>query len=304
MAINTAASRAYRKAMVGYAAIGNLAQWYSRIDVEDVLAEWRTGATPKEVERAERNIAKAQTKDSLRAFSKLTEVVDGELRIVAEPPVLVPVHDLVAPPGYAAVEEIVRGMIRSYRSTLSPDRRQLLERYRYVDGARKVVGVGSVGTRAWIALMVGRDEQDPLFLQFKEAEASVLEPFLGLSGFENHGQRVVEGQRLTQGAGDIMLGWLRTTGPDGVDRDYYVRQLWDHKGSALVDLMRAHARAGDSVAIAAYLGRGDTFDRALAQFGEAYADQNELDYATVREAAESGQIAAPGSRNGGKARRR
>ena len=182
----------------------------------------------------------------------------------------------------------MRGVIRTYRRTLSADRRQLLERYRYVHSARKVVGVGSVGTRAWIALMLGRDEDDPLFLQLKEAEASVLEPFLGKSTFNNHGQRVVEGQRLTQAASDIMLGWVRVNMFDGVSRDFYMRQLWDKKGSALVELMnpmamtayaqlcgralaKAHARSGDAIAIGSYLGAGDSFDRALASFAEAYA---------------------------------
>jgi uncharacterized protein (DUF2252 family) len=200
-------------------------------------------------------------------------------------------------------------LIRAYQSTLQPDRRHLVGTYRLVDMARKVVGVGSVGTRAWIMLLLGRDDRDPLFLQFKEAEASVLEPFLAPSEFDNHGQRVVEGQRLTQAATDVMLGWLRTTGPDGVERDYYVRQLWDQKGSALVELMnaralaeyaricgqtlaRAHARAGDAVAIAAYLGRGETFDRALATFAESYADQNERDYAEMQAAVEAGTIVA------------
>ncbi len=188
-------SRAYREAIAQYAALGNLAMWYSRVDVEDVMAEWRARADAAELERAERNIAKARTKDSLRAFGKLTEVVDGEVRIAADPPVLVPLRDLFAEHGADAVQEVdARDDPLSYRSTLSQDRRQLdIERYRYVDGARKVVGVGSVGTRAWIALMIGRDEQDPLFLQIKEAQASVLEPFLGASDFENHGQRVVEG---------------------------------------------------------------------------------------------------------------
>ena len=185
----------------------------------------------------------------------------------------------------------------------------MLERFRYADTARNVVGVGSVGTRAWIMLLLGRDDGDPLFLQLKEAEASVLEPFLGASEFDNHGQRVVEGQRLTQGASDIMLGWLRTSDVDGITRDFYVRQLWDAKGSALVELMNptalayyagvcgrtlahahAHARAGDSFAIASYLGHGDTFDRALADFAETYADQNERDYAAVRDAADARRI--------------
>ena len=201
----------------------------------------------------------------------------------------------------------VQELIRSYRSTLQNDRRRLLERFRYVDAARKVVGVGSVGTRAWIVLMTGRDGDDPLFLQAKEAQASVLEPFLGKSGFANHGQRVVEGQRLLQATSDILLGWIRAVGYDGVERDFYIRQLWDSKGSALVDVMaprtmvayaricgrllaRGHARSGDPVAITSYLGRSDSFDRALAAFAEAYADQNERDYEALREAADSGRI--------------
>ena len=198
-------------------------------------------------------------------------------------------------------------MIREYRRTLLGDRRHLLERYRLVDAARKVVGVGSVGTRAFILLFLGRDDEDPLFLQMKEAEASVLEPFLGKSRFGNHGQRVVEGQRLMQAASDTMLGWIHVTGVDGVERDFYLRQLWDSKGSALVDAMepetmeayaeicgqtlaRAHARSGDAVAISSYLGTSDAFDRALAAFAEAYADQNERDFAALKAAADSGRI--------------
>ena len=189
------------------------------------------------------------------------------------------------------------------------DRQHLLDRFRYVDAARKVVGVGSVGTRAWISLLVGRDESDPLMIQVKEAEASVLEPFLGPSGFTNHGQRVVEGQRLMQTASDIMLGWARIGGIDGVERDFYVRQLWDSKFSAEIETMdtrvltiygevcgwtlaKAHARSGDAAAISSYLGAGDTFDRALATFAESYADQNESDYAAFRQAVDSGRITA------------
>ena len=207
------------------------------------------------------------------------------------------------------LDTFLQGVIRSYRRTLAGDRRALIERYRYVHAARKVVGVGSVGTRAFIMLLVGRDEGDPLFLQFKEAEASVLEPFLGKSHFANHGQRVVEGQRLTQAASDITLGWIRAAGIDGVERDFYVRQLWDAKGSAIVELMepntmvmyakicgielaRAHARAGDAIAISSYLGNGDTFDRALARFAETYADQNERDYETLTQAVRDGVIQA------------
>ena len=200
-------------------------------------------------------------------------------------------------------------MIRGYRRTLQGDRKHLLERFRYVHAARKVVGVGSVGTRAWIILMLGRDNEDPLFLQLKQAEASVLEPFLGKSQYANHGQRVVEGQRLMQAASDIMLGWDRITGPDGVKWDFYMRQLWDSKGSAIIEgmkprelaayaqicgrtLARAHARSGDAVAIGAYLGSGDALDKALADFAELYADQNELDYAALSAAVKTGKVKA------------
>ena len=232
------------------------------------------------------------------------------MRIVSDPPVITPVEEVVGEDNLHRIEELFRVVIRTYRRTLAGDRRRLLERFRYVHAARKVVGVGSVGTRAWIMLLLGRDGDDPLFLQFKEAEASVLEPFLGKSEFANHGQRVVEGQRLTQAASDILLGWIRTDqAPDGVKRDFYVRQLWDAKGSALVELMdptalgfyatvcgselaRAHARSGDAVAIASYLGTKDTFDRALALFAESYADQNERDYETLKEAVSDGRIKA------------
>ncbi len=253
-------------------------------------------------------MAKARSKDSLKAFAKLTAMVDGEPRIASDPPLIVPIEDVASGDGRVELEGFVRGVLRSYRRTLSADRRRLLERYRYVHAARKVVGVGSVGTRAWIVLMLGRDETDSLFLQLKEAQASVLEPFLGKSAFAKHGQRVVEGQRLTQAASDIMLGWVQGAGLDGVNRDFYVRQLWDGKGSALVELMNpramnlyaricghtlamAHARSGDPIAIASYLGAGDSFDRALALFAEAYADQNERDYNALREAVVSGRVA-------------
>jgi uncharacterized protein (DUF2252 family) len=307
--VNLAVGRAYREAMTAYAGLGNLAMWYARVDVEDLAAELRRVASGKERKRFEQNLAKTRAKDSLRAFGKLTEIVDGEPRIVGDPPVVTPIEDIVGDERLHELEHFLRGVIRSYRRTLAGDRRKLLERYRYVHAARKVVGVGSVGTRAYIMLLVGRDESDPLFLQFKEAEASVLEPFLGKSEFANHGQRVVEGQRLTQAASDIMLGWLRTPGVDGVERDFYVRQLWDAKGSALVELMaptimgqyaricgselaRAHARSGDAIAIASYLGANDAFDRALAQFAETYADQNERDYKTLTKAVDSKAIEA------------
>jgi hypothetical protein len=284
----------------------NLDLWYSRIDVDDLLAELSSFATAKEQKRADKNLAKTKTKDSLKAFAKLTEIVDGEPRIVGDPPVVTPIEDLLGERS-DEFDAFLHGVIRSYRRTLAGDRRRLLERYRYGHAARKVVGVGSVGTRAFIMLMLGRDDNDPLFLQFKEAEASVLEPFLGKSEFANHGQRVVEGQRLTQAASDIMLGFISAEGIDGVKRDFYVRQLWDAKGSALVEFMeptmmrmyatacgaelaRAHARSGDAIAIASYLGAGDTFDRAIALFAESYANQNERDYELLIKAADDGKI--------------
>jgi len=196
---------------------GNLGLWYARTDVEQLLAGAAKEGTAKQLRRAEKNVGKARTKDSLRAFSKLTELVDGEPRIISDSPSITPVEEIF---GEASKQfpELLRVVLRAYRRTLAGDRRHLLERYRYVHAARKVVGVGSVGTRAWVMLLVGRDAGDPLFLQFKEAEASVLEPFLGSSDFANHGQRVVEGQRLIQAASDIMLGWTRTDAVEGVKR--------------------------------------------------------------------------------------
>jgi uncharacterized protein (DUF2252 family) len=304
-AINLRVSSTYRHAMAEFAGMRTLDVWYSRIDVEAFAREWAAQVSPKALKRYERNVAKARAKDGLAAFAKLTHEVDGEPRFLADPPLIVPLRDLVTTD--TDVIEGAREVIRSYRRTLQDDRRHLLERYRFVDAARKVVGVGSVGTRAWIALFVGRDNADPLILQFKEAQASVLEPFLGKSRFANHGQRVVEGQRLMQAASDMMLGWMHTTGVDGVERDFYVRQLWDSKGSALVDVLepesmdvyaqvcgrtlaRAHARSGDPVAISSYLGTSDTFDRALAVFAQRYADQNERDYEILKTAVDAGRL--------------
>ena len=308
-AVASTAAQAYRESMQTFAEMRNLDLWYARVDVETELPKFTSQATAKEKKRAERNLAKARTKDSLKAFAKLTEVVDGEPRIVSDPPLIMRVDDLVGDMPAGDLTEALRVLIRSYRRTLSRERRLLLERFRYVDAARKVVGVGSVGTRAWIVLMLGRDGDDPLFLQAKEAEASVLEPYLGKSQFANSGQRVVEGQRLMQAASDIMLGWIRTVGLDGVERDFYIRQLWDSKGAASVETMtasaltwyakvcgwtlaKAHARAGDAVAIASYLGRSAAFDRALSTFAEAYADQNERDYSALQEAVASGRVQA------------
>jgi uncharacterized protein (DUF2252 family) len=308
--VNLAVTRAYREAMQGLAQLRTLELWYLEIDrdLDAIVAEWAARIGPEQLRAFERNVAKARAKDSLRAFAKLTRLVDGRPRIVHEPPLIVPIEELTASQDPDRLDAAVHEIVRSYRSTLPRDRRRLLERYRYVHAARKVVGVGSVGTRAWIILLLGRDDGDPLFLQMKEAEASVLEPFLKRSEFAHHGRRVVEGQRLMQATSDIMLGWVHTTEwIDGIERDFYVRQLWDGKGSAPVDVMdqatlasygelcgwalaRAHARSGDPIAMAGYLGSGDAFDRAMSSFAERYADQNERDYEALVRAAHAGQI--------------
>ena len=306
-AINLSVTRSYRKAMESFAGMDTLALWYSRIDVAEIVERLSERGSKKQVKQLDKSVAKAKSKDSLRAFAKLTHVVDGKRRIISDPPVITPIEDLVPPSEADRMDEALHRLFQSYRRTLSGDRRRLLEHFRYVHAARKVFGVGSVGTRAWIMLLAGRDEDDPLFLQAKEADASVLEAFLDKSTFSQHGERVVEGQRLTQAASDIMLGWLRAPGPDGVERDFYVRQLWDSKGSADVDTMdleqlsfyaevcgwtlaKAHARSGDPIAIASYVGTSGSLDRALASFAEAYADQNELDYDALKAAAASGRI--------------
>ncbi|MET0513518.1 MAG: DUF2252 domain-containing protein [Thermoleophilaceae bacterium] len=307
--INLAVVRAYREAMRDFAQMRTLDVWYARQELDEIASRWEAQASAKQLKRFERNVAKARAKDSLRAFDKLTEIVDGEPRIVSDPPIVVPIEELVAPGETDQIRGVMEDVIQSYGRTLTSDRCRLLDRFRYVHAAQKVVGVGSVGTRAWIMLLAGRDSQDPLFLQFKEAEASVLEPFLGKSKFANHGQRVVEGQRLTQAASDVLLGWIRQPGIDGKERDFYIRQLWDAKGSAVIESMnptalesyaeicgwalaRAHARSGDPAALASYLGSGDSFDRSLASFAETYADQNERDYAALREAVDSGGVEA------------
>ena len=307
--INGTVVRSYREAIKSFARMRTLDLWYVRQDVEGIARQLAGQTSARRLKRFERNVAKARAKDSLRAFEKLTEVVNGEPRIISDPPILVPVEEF-APPGETdQINDVMGRVIRSYARTLPGDRRRLLERFRYVHAAHKVVGVGSVGSRAWVMLLTGRDAEDPLFLQFKEAGASVLEPFLGKSRFRNHGQRVVEGQRLIQSASDVLLGWIRTTGIDGRERDFYIRQLWDGKGSAVIEAMdpatmesygeicgwalaHAHARSGDAVAIAAYLGSGTSFDRALASFAETYADRNERDYAALREAVGAGRVEA------------
>ena len=254
-------------------------------------------------------LAKARSKDSMKAFSKLTTVVNGEARITPDPPLVVPMRDLLNEEQSLRYEHEIHQLFRAYRRTLQPDRRHLLEQYRIVDIARKVVGVGSVGTRCWVLLLMGRRDADPLFLQVKEAQDSVLAPYVGKSRVSNQGQRVVEGQRVMQAASDIFLGWLRTVGMDNRQRDFYVRQLWDGKVSADPanmtpatlavygricgwTLARAHARSGDRIAIAAYLGAGTTFDRAIADFSVAYADQNERDYRAFVGAVKTGVLPA------------
>ena len=277
---------AYRSAMAQFATMKNLDVWYSHLNIEQAFEAFRSQFKAKQLKRGEKQVAKARTKDSMAAFAKLTEVVDGEARIVAEAPLIVPIADLATGRARDEMFDVLRDLLRGYRETLEHDRRLLLERFRLVDLARKVVGVGSVGTRAWIALMLGRDNQDPLFLQIKEAEASVLEEFVGPSEFENHGERVVRGQRLMQATSDIFLGWLHVPdGEGGVPRDFYVRQLKDWKGSAEVERMvplgmaeygklcgwtlaSAHARSGDRVTIAAYLGRARGSTARSFEFSE------------------------------------
>jgi uncharacterized protein (DUF2252 family) len=304
-----AAANTYRSAMTGFAAMKELDVWYARLDVEEFQQRWGSLMDKAARRRLDKNLAKARGKGSLRALEKLTEQRGGELRIASRPPLLVPIAELATREGAdpAVIDTMLRGLLREYHSTLDEQARALAERYHYVDAAHKVVGVGSVGTRAWIALLLGRDESDPLFLQIKEAGPSVLEPFAGASRFKHSGHRVVAGQRLTQAAGDILLGWLSVDGLDGKRREFYVRQLWDGKGSAEVDAMdaptltayarlcgwtlaRAHARTGDRRAIAAYLGKSDRFDHAIAEFSQAYADQNESDYKVLIDAEKTGDL--------------
>jgi len=296
------ATRSYREAMREFAAVPMLKVWYAHLDMDDLLPRFRSMHATK-TPAVWKAVTKARAKDNLQAFKKLCHNVDGEPRIISDPPLVTPVEELSGGPDHTAAVEF----IRRYGRSLTPDRRHLLEQYQLVHLARKVVGVGSVGTEAWILLLMdGRGT--PLFLQVKEAGPSVLEPFTQASEFSNQGERVVSGQRLMQAAGDIFLGWERFALHDG-ERDYYVRQLRDWKGSADVGRMtpkgmelwarmagwtlaRAHARSGDRHAIAAYLGKSDSFDRAMAQFSVAYADQNERDYSEMQEAVASGRLAA------------
>jgi uncharacterized protein (DUF2252 family) len=318
-AATQASVAAYREAMAGFAAMGTLAIWYAHLDEDEVRSAMRSAAKASKTKKGakaakraektgEKTIAKARTRDSLQALSKLGELVAGRYRIVSQPPIVVPARELEATYGLSAdqVERVLHEQFQAYRATLRDDQRQLLERFELVDVARKVVGVGSVGTRAFIGLLQGRDQEDPLFLQVKEATASVLEGPLPKSRYKQHGQRVVAGQRMMQAASDIFLGWTK-----GVDRNrhYYWRQLRDMKGSAEVESMapvglsfyagicgwtlaRAHARSGDPIAIAGYLGEDDQFDRSITDFSSRYADQNERDYQAFAKAIRSGRLEA------------
>jgi uncharacterized protein (DUF2252 family) len=309
-----AAVREYRLGLRQAAQMTTLDVWYSHMEIGEMLEWIRTEDSDKVQGKkgdgeSVMDVAKARTRDSHRALRKLTEQVDGQIRFVKDPPLLVPLEDLVLSEAVRhETERSLRKLIKKYRKTLA-DEHHPLEEYRYLHMARKVVGVGSVGTRAWVFLMMGVDERDPLILQAKEAQPSVLEPFAGRSAYDHHGRRVVVGQRLMQTASDIFLGWQRAKDIDGRTRDYYIRQLHDWKGSAHVDtlrvpgavhyarmcgatLARAHARSGDWIAIAAYLGKSDRFDHAIAAFSAAYADQNERDYEMLVRAVRSGRVSA------------
>jgi uncharacterized protein (DUF2252 family) len=301
----------YRTAMRDFAGMNNLGVWYARADVEDARAELNSQLKARQRKAFDAGMAKARSRDSMQAVAKLTRTVDGRPRILSDPPVLVPIDELLPEEAdRASLRAQLTDLIGKYRRTLETDRRFLLEQFEFCDMAHKVVGVGSVGTRCWIILMLGRDDSDPLFLQAKEAQASVLSRFVGASKYTNQGQRAVAGQRLMQATSDIFLGWQRVEGGlDGGTRDFYVRQLRDWKFSLDIETMiprgmrlygelcgwtlaRAHARSGDRIAIASYLGGSDVFDRAITDFAAAYADQNERDHKALVDAVTSGRITA------------
>jgi uncharacterized protein (DUF2252 family) len=306
--ILAAVASEYRDAMAGFANMPRLDVWYARIQAEDILSRWAGAVDPAHVEAFQRNLAKGRKKTSARAVSRYTTMgPDGELRVISDPPFVEPISEL-ADVDADQIRAWVEGVLAEYRTTLPDDLKVLLDGYRVADAARKVVGVGSVGTRCWIALLVGKnDPSDDLVLQFKEANASVLEPVTEPSAYDHHGRRVVEGQRLMQSASDLLLGWTRVEGLDGVRRDFYVRQMWDWKTSADLETMdhlgmevyaricgwtlaRAHARSGDRFAIAAYLGSGSSFTRAMQDFAVLYADQNQRDYEAFLRAIAEGRI--------------
>lgn len=302
-----AAVERYCTTMDDFAHRGNLDVWYARLELESLLKSVEPVAKKRAVNSARKGIEKAKAKDSARAVTKLTHVVDGKLRIVSQPPLIVPLDDLFDHADRKMLEHAMRAIITLYRQSLPFERRFLIDKYNYVDTARKVVGVGSVGTRCWIIVLEGRDGNDPLVLQVKEAEASVLERFTHRSAFPNHGQRVVNGQCLMQAASDPMLGWVAAPGIDRLKHDFYVRQLWDWKTSPDLTsigqsqlcalgkmcgwtLARAHARGGDRFTLAGYLGRGDAFTESMAKFAATYADVNERDFDTFTRARKEGRL--------------
>lgn len=308
-AIVRATVRSYRENMRTFAGIGNLAVWYAQFDEKWVEERFGEDVSERGRDRWTKALAKARSHDTLQVFDKLTVVVDGKRRIAPDPPLITRLEDLLQDDRRGQLEQQITRLIERYGKTLQSDRRYLLEQYRVADMARKVVGVGSVGTRCWIVLLLGRDDEDPLFLQAKEADESVLAQHVGATAYPTQGERVVSGQRLMQATSDIFLGWERVEGLDGRRRDFYVRQLRDWKWVAVaedmvprgmrtfgalcgVTLARAHARSGDRVAIAAYLGGGDSFDRALVTFAEAYADQNERDHQALVDAISAGTLPA------------
>ncbi len=307
--IALAAVEGYRTAMRGFADQPLLEVWYAHLDIEQAIREFRSQIKAKKYKETEKALAKAHTRDSMQALGKLTTVVDGHRRIVSDPPLIVPIEELFPDMEAAAVNQQLREVLDKYRRTLQSDRRHLLEQFTMNQMARKVVGVGSVGTRAWILLMEAGDGAEPLFLQAKEAQTSVLAAYCGRSEYANQGERVVAGQHLMQAQSDIFLGWTRAVGPDGVERDFYVRQLRDWKFSMPIEQMlpagmtvyarlcgwtlaRAHACSGDRIALGAYLGGSSKFDEAIADFAETYADQNERDYAALQTAVKDGRAEA------------
>jgi uncharacterized protein (DUF2252 family) len=302
-----AAAESYRTAMRGFAKQPFLAVWYAHLDIEQALSDFQSQLKAKRFKATQALLAKAHTRDSTQALDKLTTLVDGQRQIISDPPMIAPIEEVFADVQADAIYEQIRIVLGKYRRSLQSDRRHLLEQFTLVQVARKVVGVGSVGTRAWVVLMDAGDGVEPLFLQAKEAQPSVLADYLGRSRYSNQGERVVAGQHLMQAESDIFLGWTRASGPDQVDRDFYVRQLRDWKFSAPIEQMipsgmktyaslcgwtlaRAHARSGDRIALASYLGRSARFDDAIADFAETYADQNERDYAAFQAAAKDGRI--------------
>jgi uncharacterized protein (DUF2252 family) len=304
-----AAAEAYRTAMRGFAQQPLLDVWYAHMDIDQAIGRFSSEIKAKRLKAGKKLLAKARTRDSMQALGKLTTLVDGRRQIISDPPTVVPVEELFSDRQSDALYEELRSVVSAYRQTLQSDRRHLLEQFTVVQLARKIVGVGSVGTRAWILLMDAGDGVEPLFLQAKEAQPSVLADYCGRSEYGNEGERVVAGQHLMQALSDIFLGWTRVAAPEGVDRDFYVRQLRDWKFSMPIELMvpsgltvyaqlcgwtlaRAHARSGDRVALAAYLGRSAKFDHAIAEFAETYADQNERDYAALQAAVKDGRAEA------------